>query len=126
MVLCDTNIFIELYKGNAAVIHQLHEIGASNIAVSVVTKAELFYGARGKQELVRIRKHLELLQCYPVNELDSALFIRLIQEYSLSHKSSIPDMLIAATAINHDLELYTLNSKDFKFIPAIKLYRSDI
>jgi hypothetical protein len=31
-------------------------------------------------------------------------------------------MLIAATAISHDLELYTLNTKDFKFIPELNLY----
>ncbi len=122
MILCDTNIFIELFKGNIAVIQQLYAIGAKNIAISVISKAELFYGARDKLELAHIAKHLEQLQCYPVTELDSALFIRLMQEYSLSHKSSIRDMLIAATAINQGLELYTLNAKDFKFISAIQLY----
>jgi len=45
-----------------------------------------------------------------------------MSRYSLSHKVSIPDMLIAATAISHDLELYTLNTKDFKFIPELNLY----
>jgi tRNA(fMet)-specific endonuclease VapC len=43
--------------------------------------------------------------------------------YSLSHKVSVPDMLIAATAISHDVMLYTLNTKDFKFIPDLNLYR---
>ena len=46
----------------------------------------------------------------------------LMSRYSLSHKVSIPDMLIAATAISHELELYTLNTKDFKFIPELNLY----
>jgi predicted nucleic acid-binding protein len=31
-------------------------------------------------------------------------------------------MLIAATAITHELELYTLNIKDFKFIPELNVY----
>ena len=42
--------------------------------------------------------------------------------YSLSHKLSIPDALIAATALNYDIELYTYNIKDFRFIDGIKLY----
>jgi len=43
-------------------------------------------------------------------------------DYSLSHRPSIPDMLIAATAVNDNFELYTLNTKDFKFIPNMRLY----
>jgi len=54
MILCDTNILIEFYKANPSVIQTLQHIGSANIAVSVITKAELFYGARDKQELVKI------------------------------------------------------------------------
>ena len=43
--------------------------------------------------------------------------------YSLSHKLTIPDALIAATALVNDLELYTLNIKDFRFIENLRLYR---
>lgn len=124
MILCDTNILIEFYKGNLAVIQTLRHIGPSYIAVSVITKAELFYGARGKQELAEIERHLSLCQCLGLNNAVSALFIELMQRYSLSHKPSIPDMLIAATAISHELELYTLNTRDFKFIPDLNLYRA--
>jgi len=43
-------------------------------------------------------------------------------DYSLSHKLSIPDAIIAATALHYDIELYTYNTKDFRFIEGIKLY----
>jgi tRNA(fMet)-specific endonuclease VapC len=122
MILCDTNILIEFYKGNLTVIQTLQHMGSANIAVSVITKAELFYGARDKQELVKIERHLSLCRCYGLNDAISTLFIELMNRYSLSHKVSIPDMLIAATAISYELELYTLNSKDFKFIPELNLY----
>ncbi len=121
MILCDTNILIEFYKANPAVIHTLQHIGSANIAVSVITKAELFYGARDKQELAKIERHLSAFHCYGVNDDISGLFIALMRRYSLSHNVSIPDMLIAATAINQNIELYTLNIKDFKFIPELKL-----
>jgi len=42
-VLCDTNILIEYYKANSLVLQQLKQIGASNIAISVIRKAESFY-----------------------------------------------------------------------------------
>jgi len=125
MILCDTNILIEFYKGNPTVIQTLQHMGSTNIAVSVITKAELFYGARDKQELVKIERHLSLCHCYGLNNAISALFIELMSRYSLSHKVSIPDTLIAATAISHELELYTLNTKDFKFIPELNLYRTE-
>ena len=124
MILCDTNILIEFYKINPIVIQNLQHIGSANIGVSVITKAELFYGARDKAELSKIERHVALCQSYYLNDNISALFIELMQRYSLSHKVSIPDMLIAATAISNDLILYTLNTKDFKFIPEISLYES--
>jgi predicted nucleic acid-binding protein len=34
----------------------------------------------------------------------------------------LPDAIIAATAIYHNTELFTLNLKDFRYIPEIKLY----
>src|ERR1035437_4350602 len=108
MILCDTNILIEFYKANPTVIQTLQRMGSANIGVSVITKAELFYGARDKQELAKIERHVALCHCYGLNNAISALFIELMSRYSLSHKVSIPDMLIAATAISHELELYTL------------------
>ena len=125
MILCDTNILIEFYKGNPTVIQTLQHMGLANIAVSVITKTESFYGARDKQELAKIERHLSLCCCYGLNDAISALFIELMSRYSLSHKVSIPDMLIAATAISHELQLYTLNTKDFKFIPELNLYRME-
>jgi predicted nucleic acid-binding protein len=122
MMLCDTNILIEFYKANPTVIQTLQQLGSSNFAVSVITKAELFYGARDKQEFAKIERHLSACRCYGLNDSISALFIELMSRYSLSHKVSIPDMLIAATAITHELELYTLNIKDFKFIPELNVY----
>ena len=125
MILCDTNILIEFYKGNPAIVQTLRTIGPANIAVSVITKAELFYGARDKQELAKIERHLEKCHCYSLNPAISALFIDFMRRYSLSHKVSIPDMLIAATAVSQDVPLYTLNTKDFKFIPDVNLYHSN-
>lgn len=122
MILCDTNILIEFLKGNASVVQQLHIIGEEQIAVSAITQAELLFGARDKRELQSLQKMLSFVQILPVTAAISDRFIQLISSYSLSHRLSIPDALIASTAVEHSLQLYTLNLKDFRFIADLHLY----
>lgn len=122
MVLCDTNILIEFYRGNADTAEALRRIGHADIAISVITQAELYFGARDKKELGSIRRHLSLVTCLPIDEAISKRFERLMASYSLSHRLAIPDALIAATAIERDLPLYTLNVRDFRFVEEIRLF----
>ena len=123
MVLCDTNILIEFYKNNPQVLPELRQIGQDKLALSVITQAELYHGALNKAELQKIKQHLNLLHLYSIDSDISSTFLHLMESYSLSHKLSLPDAFIAATALVHNVELYTLNIKDFQFIPNLKLYR---
>jgi predicted nucleic acid-binding protein len=43
MILCDTNIFIKLFHGDAKVKAALDKIGAENIAWSIIIYAEIVY-----------------------------------------------------------------------------------
>ncbi len=126
MILCDTNILIEFYKSNFRVIYELRRIGVNELAVSAITQAELYYGAINKVELNKIKKHLRLLHIFSVDVMVSAQFIELMETYSLSHKLSIPDALIASTALVHKIDLYTLNLKDFGFIEGLNLHEPPI
>ena len=121
MILCDTNILIEIYRSNAKIIEVVKQIGQENIAVSDVTCAEILYGARDKKELQIIRKDLNKLTVLPIQSSVSKLAVELVEKYALSHKLSLPDALIASTAIIHNIELYTLNIKDFRFLEDVKL-----
>jgi len=125
MVLCDTNIFIEVYRSNFAVRDALEKIGHENIVVSDVTRAELLYGAANKRELQMIRKDLDKIAVLHIDPSISERAVDLVERYCLSHKTSLEDALIAATALLHEMELYTLNIKDFVFIPGLKLYRPE-
>ena len=122
MILCDTNILIEFYKGNQQILDALHGIGPDSMAVSVVTVGELFYGARDRRELSKIQTHLSQIQQVSLDEEISTHFVNLLGKYALSHKLSVPDALIASTAISRDMPIYTLNIKDFHYIPGLKLY----
>ena len=122
MILCDTNIFIEIYRDNLDIIQNVKSIGQHNIAVSDVTCAELLYGARNKKELQTIRKDLNKITVLSIETSISTLAVELVEKYALSHKLSLPDALIASTAIIHNIELYTLNIKDFRFLDKVKLF----
>ena len=124
MILCNTNVLIEFYKNNPTVIDEMRNIGVDQLAISIITQAELYYGALNKGELAQIQRHLRLVHTLPIDQDISAQFIQLMACYSLSHKLTIPDALIASTALVNDLALYTLNIKDFRFIKGLSLYQS--
>lgn len=122
MILCDTNVLIEFYKNNPPVNQILRDVGKDNLALSIVTEAELYFGALNKAELQMIQRHLASLHRFGLDTAVSNQFLQLMETYSLSHKLSIPDALIAATALVHQVELFTFNVKDFHFIPGLDLF----
>jgi len=122
MILCDTNILVDFYKNVPEVIRELHHIGQNQLAISTITQTELHFGAINKVELKKIKQHLALLNILPLEIEISQKFIQLMEIYALSHKLSIPDALIASTALVHQIELYTLNVKNFQFISGLDLY----
>ena len=119
-IICDTNIFIEFYKGNSEIIENLQKIGSKNITLSSVTAGELIYGALNKSELKNLKADINQLNVLPLGQKISENFIELMLKYSLSNNLDLPDALIASTAIITGLELYTLNLKHFKYIEGIK------
>lgn len=123
IVLCDTDVIIEFYRNNPDIIAELKKIGQQNIAVSTVTAGELIYGALNKRELIQIKKDLKNLILIDIDNKTCDLFLELLSKYALSHKLAIPDGFIAATAIVNDVELFTLNLKDYRFIDNLKLYK---
>ena len=121
MILLDTNIFIEVFKGNSEIINIVYEVGPENLALSSITAMELYCGALNKLELQRIRKQLGAFQLVHISSLISETAILLIERYAKSHHLQIPDALIAATALSTESELLTLNVRDFKFINGLSL-----
>lgn len=120
-MLLDTNILIEVFKGNTDIIHALNDAGPENLSLSAVTAMELYYGALNKLELQRIRKNLTAFKIIHISTAISETATRLVERYSKSHNLQIPDALIAATAMEADSELFTLNIRDFAFINGLTI-----
>lgn len=123
IVLCDTDVIIEFYKNNPDVISMLRAIGQENIFVSTITAGELIYGALNKTELHQIQRDLKSLTVLDIDEKTCDVFLDIMGKYALSHKLTLPDGFIAASALSNDIELFTLNIKDYRFIQELKIYR---
>ncbi|MCC7244951.1 MAG: type II toxin-antitoxin system VapC family toxin [Saprospiraceae bacterium] len=123
MVLCDTNIFISAFNGRQDTIDQLDKIGLNDIVISAVTVMELFQGMGNKDKLAQMKKKIRYYDIIQIDEFISAKAVELIETYKLSHGLQIPDAIIGATAVIHQIPLYTYNVRDFDFLPHIKLYQ---
>jgi tRNA(fMet)-specific endonuclease VapC len=121
MVIFDTNILIELYRGNIAVKQQIERIDPGVIYISSITVAEFMAGARDKADLKRIENLLTKYTAIQINPDITDIFIDLFRTLTLSHRPGIADTLIAATALYYNLPLLTLNKKHFQYIPGIIL-----
>lgn len=122
MVLCDTNIIIELFKGNKETISIVERIGINNISISSITEMELYFGALNKTELNKIKKSLRSLDIIQIDPMISQKAVDLIEKYAKSHHLNIPDSIIAATSLVYGIELFTYNVKDFKYTKDLKLF----
>lgn len=122
IILCDTNIFIHLFRGKANIKAALDKIGNDKIAFSIITYAEIIYGTP-KAKLSSIKTFFEQLTLIDLDTDISREFKGIVLSYSFNHHIKIPDVLIAATAINQGVPLFTENKKDFDFIPGIKFHK---
>lgn len=122
MIMCDTNVLVEFLKARQPVLGQLQKISLANLSISEVVRAELIFGALDKSDLSFILKGIAPLRQFSLHAAISVVAINLMQQFSLSHRLGFPDALIAATALHHGLPLFTLNRKDFRYIPGLQLH----
>jgi predicted nucleic acid-binding protein len=100
IVICDTDVIIEAFRNNKQVIDELAEIGYNNIAISIVTFAELLAGARNKIEFNNIYKKVSTINILEINSHISDIFNKLITDYSLSHSIGIGKMVCFFLEVN--------------------------
>jgi len=120
MIVLDTNVLIEILKGNNETIKKV-EAFTDTLCISSITVMELYYGALNKVELNKLEKFVSLFNIIHLNENISKSSTKLIKSYAKSHSLDIPDSLIASTVLESDAVLLTYNLKDFKYIEGMKL-----
>jgi len=123
-LLLDTNIVI--YALNRVRYYELYRrhLDGMVATISVITVAELYEGAfragLGSKTHRNIIAGLDQYTVLPLDENVCRLFGKIRFE-SRNRPISVPDALIAATALAYDLPLVTHNVKDFTEIDSLKL-----
>jgi len=118
IIFLDTNILIEHFKGKSI----LNGKPLNNFCISEIILMELYQGARNKSDLAFIKKNLKGINIVETNSDIISLSLTILEKYNLSHNMKIYDAIIASTTLIYDLKLWTLNKKDFRYIPNLKLY----
>ncbi len=122
LVICDTNIFISLFKELPHTVDELKTIGNGNVLMPSVSVMELYRGMENKKDLQLMEKKVKQYNIIHFNSEVSEKAIELLHAFKLSHNLQIPDAIIGAMSVIYRLPLFTYNKKDFKFIPGIKLH----
>ena len=120
MILLDTNILIEILKGDQATVEKVQNL-THKTAISSISVMELYYGALNKAELLKLEQFVSLFEIVHLNEAISTQAVKLVKTYAKSHRLDIPDSIIVSTALVHRCPLFTYNLKDFRYIQDLKL-----
>ena len=126
--LLDTNIISYFIKGiNASLVQRMQAgVDAQDMAISVITRAELRYGVEMMNKFDKRRKRIDLL----LEELPAIPWsIKAADEFGRIkahlHRQGTPngdlDTQIAAHALAEKLILVTHNTRHFENVPNLKL-----
>ena len=121
-ILVDTAILIGLQRGDVRVVKEFDNV-KNRVVVSRITVCELIYGSRDRREKKVNQEFLNQLVILEIDEYISVLVSELIDKYGLKMRLGIADALIAATAVVHKLWLWTENTKHFRMINEVKLFK---
>ncbi|HJT78485.1 MAG TPA: type II toxin-antitoxin system VapC family toxin [Gemmataceae bacterium] len=122
--MTDTDILIDALHGLPLAINFLvAQRAGGGLGISVITAMELVVGCRNTAELANLRQFLAGVTTWPVDVGVSQRGYQLMESFCLSHGLTIPDSLIAATALERGLTLYTRNVRHFQMIPGLAVTR---
>lgn len=121
-VIIDTDILIKAYRGDSIKIKNL-KLLKSSYCISVMSAIELIAGSKNIKQYASFNKVLKVYPIVHSDETISKIAFNLYKNYVLSHRPKLFDCLIAATALEKKLLIYTDNKKDSDFFEGIKFYK---
>ena len=110
--LVDTDVWIDFLRGTPQAVAFVSKL-PNDVAISSICVAELYAGVRDGAESQALKDLLDTLEIIDLNR-DIAQAGGLIRrEHGKAHGVGLNDALIAATAVNLNACLYTLNVKHY-------------
>ncbi len=121
-IIVDTDIIIKIFRGDMEKRELLEPI-QDELGLSMITAMELISGAKSKKREFEVSKTVKAYILYELTLNVGTRAYAIIKKYHLRHTITIADALIAATAIENKLPLYTDNLNDYIFIKELQLYK---
>jgi len=124
--LVDTDWIINGLHGQSDAVSTLEEHRDNGLGVSIITLGEVYEGGYNNPEpkvhIASFQKFLALFTVLPLTEDTMRHFARL-RALLRKQGNLIPDLdlLIAATAVEHELVLLTRNRRHFERVPELHL-----
>lgn len=117
MVLIDTDVFVDFFRNHSAA----HNFFASlqTFEFSAVTEAELLVGK--VNDVGEIRAALLAFLAHGQKVVVDNPISQLAGDIRRKHGLTLPDAIIAATAIIKHEELYSRNLADFNKVPGLQV-----
>jgi predicted nucleic acid-binding protein len=110
--LVDTDIWIDFLRGTPQAVTFVSKL-PNEVAISSISVAELYAGVRDGAETQALSDLLDTLEVIDLNR-DIAQAGGLIRrEHGKAHGVGLNDAMIAATAVNRNACLFTLNLKHY-------------
>ena len=122
-VLLDSDVLIDLARGDGRAVELIDGFisRGERPSISIITEMELYLGARSKAEERSVGQLLRRFEVVLISEMISVRARNLTVRYVRSHGLTIPDALIAATAIANRALLLTRNVRHYSFIPHLRV-----
>ena len=127
--LVDSDWFIDYLDGLPQGIQLLGALVGDGIGISVITYIEVYQGVQRRRSLVAEETLETTLAIVPVLPVSLAIAQRCaglreaLRRRGRRTRSRALDLIIAATALEHDLTLVTRNIADYQDIPGLTLHR---
>jgi tRNA(fMet)-specific endonuclease VapC len=121
--LVDTDRVTDWLVGRTDAIELLARLSTLGMSISLITYGEIYFGRNSTAGEGAFRQFLREVDVLPLNRAIMQRFARIRGE--LRRRGQLigdPDILIAATALHHNLTLVTRNLKDFQRISGLNLY----
>ena len=120
--LIDTDILIDASRGLESAGRFLNDRQQGlGLTISIVSAMELIAGCRNAGQLAGVRHFLAQCEIVPLTEAISERAQKVMESFVLSHGILIPDALIAATALEAGVPVFTRNARHFSMIPDLEV-----
>jgi predicted nucleic acid-binding protein len=125
--LVDSDWVADYLVGKEPAVQLLNRLAEDGLGISLITFGEIYegiyFGRDPKRAEAVFRKFLRGVDVVPLNRRIVQRFARI--RGTLRRQGQLigdPDILIGATALHHDLDMVTRNTRDFARIPGLRFH----